>query len=143
MSTDVNVEFVVKFMSGKVDYLLPKIIDCNCNNLEKKLKLLYTRKQATCICLMPSKRSRNLKTFMRSLENFKIRYRTYMLARISNQNLEERKLVSNKARFIKEQCEDKIDLRKKKKSVIDLPKSRNYDTTERRQRMQIFAKYAN
>ena len=37
-------------------------------------------------------------------------------------------LLSNKARFIKEQCDDVIDLRKKKKDVvIQLLKERNYD----------------
>ena len=37
-------------------------------------------------------------------------------------------LISNKARFIKENCDDIIDLRKKKKDVIiELLKSRNYD----------------
>ena len=38
------------------------------------------------------------------------------------------KLISNKAKFIQEQCDDKIDLRKKKKSVvIQLLKDREYD----------------
>ena len=37
-------------------------------------------------------------------------------------------VLTNKARFIKEQCDDVIDLRKKKKSVvIELLKSRGYD----------------
>ena len=37
-------------------------------------------------------------------------------------------LLSNKARFIEEQCEEVIDLRKKKKAmVIELLKTRNYD----------------
>ena len=37
-------------------------------------------------------------------------------------------LLSNKARFIKEQCDDVIDLRKKKKDVvIQLLKDRSYD----------------
>ena len=37
-------------------------------------------------------------------------------------------LLSNKARFIKEQCDDVIDLRKKKKDVvIQLLKDRDYD----------------
>ena len=40
-------------------------------------------------------------------------------------------MLSNKARFIKEQCDDVIDLRKKKKSdVIDLLKSRNYNVID-------------
>ena len=38
------------------------------------------------------------------------------------------KILSNKARFIKEQCDDDIDLRKKKKDVvIQLLKDRGYD----------------
>ena len=40
----------------------------------------------------------------------------------------EAKLLTNKARFILEQCDDTIDLRKKKKQqVIDMLKERNYD----------------
>ena len=43
----------------------------------------------------------------------------------------ELKLLSNKARFIKEQCDDIIDLRKKKKEVvIELLKERNYDVLD-------------
>ena len=40
-------------------------------------------------------------------------------------------LLTNKARFILEQCEDTIDLRKKKKTaVIELLKSRDYDVVD-------------
>ena len=39
--------------------------------------------------------------------------------------------LTNKARFILEQCDDIIDLRKKKKNeVIELLKSRNYDVID-------------
>jgi DNA topoisomerase-2 len=41
------------------------------------------------------------------------------------------KLLTNKARFILEQCDGKIDLRKKKKeAVIALLKERNYDVMD-------------
>ena len=41
------------------------------------------------------------------------------------------KILSNKAKFIKEQCDDIIDLRKKKKdAVIQLLKSRGYDVLD-------------
>lgn len=41
------------------------------------------------------------------------------------------KLLTNKAKFILEQCEDKIDLRRKKKdAVIALLKARNYDVMD-------------
>ena len=40
-------------------------------------------------------------------------------------------LINNKARFIKENCDDVIDLRKKKKDVIvNLLKTRGYDLIE-------------
>ena len=40
-------------------------------------------------------------------------------------------ILSNKARFIKEQCDDIIDLRKKKKAVvIEMLKTRNYDVVD-------------
>ena len=40
-------------------------------------------------------------------------------------------LLSNKARFIEEQCQDIIDLRKKKKQiVIELLKTREYDVID-------------
>ena len=40
-------------------------------------------------------------------------------------------VLSNKARFIKEQCDDVIDLRKKKKQqVIELLQLRNYDVID-------------
>ena len=50
-------------------------------------------------------------------------------------NLEyETKKLTNRARFILEQCEDIIDLRKKEKhEVIELLQSRNYDVIESRQ----------
>ena len=39
--------------------------------------------------------------------------------------------MSNKARFIEEQCENIIDLRKKKKhQVIELLKTRNYNVVD-------------
>jgi DNA topoisomerase-2 len=41
------------------------------------------------------------------------------------------KVLSNKARFIKEQCDDLLDLRRKKKDiVIELLKTRGYDTID-------------
>jgi len=41
------------------------------------------------------------------------------------------KVLSNKARFIKEQCDSIIDLRMKKRDVvIELLKERNYDTID-------------
>ena len=63
----------------------------------------------------------------------KIRYKGYVDRKEYQIKKLERELVllSNKARFIKEQCDDDIDLRKKKKDVvIQLLKDRNYDVLD-------------
>ena len=61
---------------------------------------------------------------------YPIRYAGYVDRKEYQIKKLERELVllSNKARFIKEQCDDVIDLRKKKKDVvIQLLKDRDYD----------------
>ena len=64
---------------------------------------------------------------------YPIRYKGYVDRKEYQIKKLERELVllSNKARFIKEQCDDVIDLRKKKKDVvIQLLKDRNYDVLD-------------
>ena len=56
-----------------------------------------------------------------------VKRKEYLIKRLER----ELKVLSNKARFIKEQCDDVIDLRKKKKvDVIELLKSRGYDMVD-------------
>ena len=64
---------------------------------------------------------------------YPIRYKGYIDRKDYQIKKLERELLllSNKARFIKEQCDDIIDLRKKKKDVvIQLLKDRNYDVLD-------------
>ena len=64
---------------------------------------------------------------------YKIRFETYQKRKdyqIESLN-KFVKILSNKAKFIKEQCDDLIDLRKKKKdTVIQLLKTRGYDVLD-------------
>jgi len=64
---------------------------------------------------------------------YPIRYKGYIDRKDYQIKKLERELLllSNKARFIKEQCDDTIDLRKKKKEVvINLLKERGYDVLD-------------
>ena len=64
---------------------------------------------------------------------YKVRFLAYNTRKkhLMDKMQKEAKRLTNKARFITEQCDDIIDLRKKKKAeVIELLKSRNYDIME-------------
>ncbi len=62
-----------------------------------------------------------------------VRYECYKERKAYQLNQLEKiiKILSNKARFIKEQCDDVIDLRRKKTDVVnELLSSRNYDVID-------------
>ena len=65
-------------------------------------------------------------TYMNVRKIYYIRRKNYQLEQLKKEVV----LLSNKARFILEQCNDTLDLRKKKKDVvIDLLKKKKYDIT--------------
>ena len=129
--TDTTVEFKVKFHTG----VLPDLVGSqkgtsNVNYFEKVMKLTTSK--------TPNLWMFNEEQKLRKFENveeiinkyYPIRYAGYIDRKDYQIKKLERELVllSNKARFIKEQCDDIIDLRKKKKDVvIQLLKERSYD----------------
>ena len=134
MSTDSIVDLTVKFHPNILGKLVSKQIDEHHNQLEKILKLITT-KQTTNMHLFNHKQQlKRYKTIYDIIESyFPIRHDGYVRRKeYLIKHLEKIVMVlSNKARFIKEQCDDIIDLRKKKKQqVIDLLKSRNYDVID-------------
>tara|TARA_B100000795_G_scaffold269744_1_gene260173 strand:+ start:1653 stop:5099 length:3447 start_codon:yes stop_codon:yes gene_type:complete len=134
LSTDSTVDIIIRFNSSEMQKLITKNIDNGCNMLEKKLKL-YTTKSETNMYLFDKnqrlKKYDNVRTiineyFIERFEGYKKR-KQYLIDQLKRTV----KLLSNKARFIEEQCQNVIDLRKKKKDVvIELLKSRNYDTMD-------------
>ena len=129
--TDTQVDFTIKFMPNKLADLLSKKLDDNINYLEKKLKL-YTTKTTSNMNLFDDKQQlKKYNTIYDIIETYcPIRYNGYV-RRKEYLIKELNKLVmvlSNKARFIKEQCDDILDLRKKKKDVvIEMLKTSGYD----------------
>lgn len=122
MSTEKLVEFEVTFYSGSLMKLLAEKYDFGIEGVEKYLKL-YTTQSTTNMHLF------NDKEQLRKYENvyeivddyFKIRYNYYEKRKkyLINKLEIELKVLTNKARFIQYNLDDKIDLRKKSKSEIN------------------------
>jgi DNA topoisomerase II len=129
--TDTEIDFTVKFNAGVLATLLSNNYAPNINMLEKTLRL-YTTKSTSNMHLFDYKqRLKKYQDIYEIIEEYyPIRYNTYEKRKeyLINELNKTLKILSNKARFIKEQCDDIIDLRKKKKDVvIQLLKDREYD----------------
>ena len=131
MCTDVNIQFTIHLVSGTVNNLLPKSVDYGCNALEKAFRLYTTKKTSNMHLFDEKQQLKKYKTVESIIEKYyPVRLQLYKdrkeylikaLKRIV-------KILSNKARFIKEQCDDHLDLRRKKKDVVvQLLKSMHFD----------------
>ena len=122
MSTDIDVEFIVTFTSGSIKQLISEKHDYGLEGLEKYLKL-YTTQTTTNMHLFNEKeqlkRYDNVYEIVK--EYYSIRYRYYNKRReyLIDKLTKELVILSNKARYIKGNLEDKIDLRKKSREQID------------------------
>ena len=130
-STDTKINFTVNLISGMLNKLLVKNIEYGCNEFEKVFKL-YTTKRTTNMHLFNSNHKlKKYKNVYEIIEDYIPVRLTYYQKRKEYQIAELEKMLvvlSNKARFIKEQCDDNLDLRRKKKNVvIELLKSMKFD----------------
>ena len=130
MSKDTNVDFTITLQKGKLDELIAAKADHGCNQLEKTFKL-YTTSSSTNMHLFDAhdklKKYADVSQiiddyFETRLELYQTR-KSYMIATLSSELL----VLSNKARYIKENLDGTIDLRKKKKDeVTAMLKAKNY-----------------
>ena len=120
-STDIIVNFIIEFKSGTLKELLDKKIEHGLNGIHKFLKL-YSIQSTTNMHLFNNKEQ--LKKYNSPeeiiddyydtrLEYYKIR-KEFLLNKLNS----DLKLISNKTRFINDNLNNKIDLRKKKKDEI-------------------------
>jgi len=134
MSTDAIVDITVKFQPNTLGKLVAKQIDPHHNQLEKSLRLVTTKKTENMHLFNHKQQLRKYKTIYDIIDcYFPIRKQGYITRKeYLIKHLEKIVMIlSNKARFIKEQCDDVIDLRKKKKQqVIELLQSHNYDVID-------------
>ena len=133
--TDAVVEFRVKFHTGVLPDLISsqKKVSENVKYFEKVMKLT-TSKTPNLWMFNEKQKLRKYKDVYEIIDKYyPIRYQGYVDRKEYQIKKLERELVliSNRARFIKEQCDDVIDLRKKKKSVvIQLLKDSGYDVLD-------------
>jgi DNA topoisomerase-2 len=131
MSKDTNVDFTITFAKGKLEELEHSKGDYACNGLEKLLKL-YTTNTTTNMHLFDSddklQKYEKVSHIIDAYYDVRLKlYQTrkdYMIASIEKELV----LLSNKAKYIKENLEGTIDLRKKKKEqVLEMLESKGYD----------------
>ena len=134
MSTDVVIDFTLKFYPGVLPNLISKHHNEHINMLEKTLNLTTTKSLSNMNLFTSNHRLKKYPDVYSIVDDY---YKTRLLGYHSRkEHLIEKMekelcLLTNRARFILEQCEDIIDLRKKKKQeVIALLKERNYDTID-------------
>jgi DNA topoisomerase-2 len=131
MSKDTTIDFTVTLQKGKIEELEATISDHNCNGIEKLFKL-YTTNTKTNMHLFDA--NDKLKKYEKVEEiiddYFETRLQMYQTRKDYMIDAIEKELVllSNKARYIKENLDDTIDLRKKKKEhVIQMLQEKGYD----------------
>jgi DNA topoisomerase-2 len=134
MSTDTEIDFTIKLLPGTINKLLPKKSDHGCNLLEKTFRL-YTTKTETNMYLFDheQKLSKYENVYGIIEAYFPVRLKMYheRKAYMIKQLERDVQILHNKARFIEEQCDDIIDLRRKKREqVIELLISRDYSVID-------------
>jgi DNA topoisomerase-2 len=123
MSKDTNVDFTITFQKGKLDELIASKADHGLNQLEKTLKL-YTTCSSTNMHLFDAndklKKYANVPEIIDDYFETRLslyqKRKDYMIDTLSSELI----VLSNKARYIKENLDGTIDLRKKKKEEVNL-----------------------
>ena len=131
MSKDTNVDFTITFIKGKLDDLEKSKYDNGCNGIEKTLKL-FTTNTTTNMHLFDSndtlQKFENISSIIDSYYDIRLKlYQTrkdYMIESLERELM----MLTNKAKYIKENLDGTIDLRKKKKEqVIEMLYTKGYN----------------
>jgi DNA topoisomerase-2 len=131
MSKDTNVDFTITFVKGKLEELEKAKGEHGCNGLEKLLKL-YTTNTTTNMHLFDANDTLQKYEKVSDIIDayYDVRLKMYQTRKEYMIESLERELVllTNKAKYIKENLDGTIDLRKKKKEqVVEMLQSKGYD----------------
>jgi DNA topoisomerase-2 len=130
MSKDTNVDFTINLVKGKLEELQQEKGDHGCNGLEKLLKL-YTTNSTTNMHLFDAKDTLQKYDKVSDIIDayFDVRLQLYQARKEYMIHSLHRELVvlTNKARYIQENLDSTIDLRRKSKEfVTQLLQSKGY-----------------
>ncbi len=136
MSTDKVVNITLKLTKGTLLSLLSKNLDYGCNDFEKKFKLFVTRTTTNMHLFDVSQRMKHYETPEEIIDDYiPVRLEYYKKRKAYKIDQLEKivKILHNKARFIEEQCNDTIDLRKKSRATVkEMLIQRQYDTVDQK-----------
>jgi DNA topoisomerase-2 len=131
MSKDTNVEFTVTFAKGKLDELEKNTVDYGCNGVEKLLKLFTTNTNSNMHLFDAADKLKKYESVQEIIDDY---YETRMSIYQKRKNFminsleKELVLLTNKVKYIKENLDGTIDLRKKKKDeVVQMLENKGYD----------------
>jgi DNA topoisomerase-2 len=131
MSKDTNVDFTIMFAKGKLDELEATLIDNDCNGVDKLLKLFTTNTNTNMHLFNSEDKLKKYETIEEIINDYyETRINMYQTRKeyLVKQLEHDLLLLSNKAKYIKENLDGTIDLRKKKREqVVELLKNKGYD----------------
>jgi len=131
MSKDTTIDFTITLTKGKLDELMGATDDKGCNELEKVFKLFTSGSLTNMHLFDADEQLKKYDTipeiindyYTKRLELYEER-KDYLIAALSAELL----LLSNKAKYIKENLDGTIDLRRKKRDeVVEMLSSKGYD----------------
>ncbi len=131
MSKDTDVNFTITFSKGKLEQLENAKGDYGCNGLEKLLKL-YTTNTTTNMHLFDSneflRKFNKINDIIDSYYDVRLtlyrKRKEYMITNLERELM----FLSNRVKYIKENLDGTIDLRKKKnEEIIELLESKHYN----------------
>jgi DNA topoisomerase-2 len=131
MSKDTNVDFTITFAKGKLEELELGKADYGCNGVEKLLKL-YTTNSTSNMHLFDADDTLHKYEKVSDIIDayYEVRLQLYQTRKDYMIDALERELIllSNKAKYIQENLDGTIDLRKKKKDqVVAMLEEKGYD----------------
>lgn len=134
MSKDTNVDFTITLAKGKLEELEQQSGDHGCNGLEKLLKL-YTTSTTTNMHLFDANDTLHKYDKVSDIIDsyFEVRLHLFQARKDHMIRSLEREvlLLTNKARYIRENLEGTIDLRRKSKDVVThLLQEKGYDVMD-------------
>ena len=144
MSKDTNVDFTINLVKGKLEELQQEKGDHGCNGLEKLLKL-YTTNSTTNMHLFDAKDTLQKYDKVSDIIDayFDVRFQLYQARKEYMIHSLHRELVvlTNKARYIQENLDSTIDLRRKSKEfVTQLLQSKGYAVVDDDEGFQYLVK---
>ena len=134
MSKDTTIDFVITLCKGKLDELESVSLDHGCNGLEKQFKLFTTNSSSNMHLFDANDKLKKYSNVVEIIDDyfetrltlFQVR-KTHMIQALTKELL----LVSNKTKYIKENLDGTIDLRRKKREEVNaMLKSKEYSVMD-------------